>query len=178
MPMIMNGPNWVRLQPRLSNQLRRPCNVSGEHYQLAPLWRFFVMFGLVLAYLLYEHLSGSIRRRVVHVGHRWTWCKSLRWWRLLSDRVRSDRYMSRYNCRPPTKMNSHSRMFASRPACTRNIVSGLARKFFREEQIHRVLPSSSSSSSSSSSKFIVRLLQNGHRCITESQTLYKNQSKT
>ena len=29
------------------------------------------------------------------------------------------------------------------------------------------------SSSSSSSKFIVRLLQNGHRCITESQTLYK-----
>jgi len=31
---------------------------------------------------------------------------------------------------------------------------------------------------SSSSKFIVRLLQNGHRCITESQTLYKNQSKT
>jgi len=31
----------------------------------------------------------------------------------------------------------------------------------------------SSSSSSSSSKSIVRLLQNGHRCITESQTLYK-----
>ena len=29
------------------------------------------------------------------------------------------------------------------------------------------------SHSSSSSKFIVRLLQNGHRCITESQTLYK-----
>ena len=36
-----------------------------------------------------------------------------------------------------------------------------------------VAGSSSSSSSSSSSKFIVRLLENGHRCITESQTLYK-----